>query len=265
MILQLNGEQVYYGTGSGHWKKDAKSIVFVHGAGFDHGIWVMPARYFARHGFNVIALDLPGHGQSSGALLTSIDAMADWVAQVIGAVADDADAKATVIGHSMGSLIAMNMAGRHKATVEQIALLGTSAPMPVTSLLLDAAKDNHHAAIDMTNTWSHSQRSIMGSSDNPGVSNIHAGERWLERAGESVLYTDLAACNAFDAAELPSVECPALVITGGDDKMTPAKAGIAVAQMLPNAHVANLPSCGHSMLTEQPNQVLDALSGFILS
>ena len=94
MIVQLNGEQVYYGTGSGHWKKDAKSIVFVHGAGFDHGIWVMPARYFARHGFNVIALDLPGHGQSSGALLTSIDAMADWVAQVIGAVADDADAKA---------------------------------------------------------------------------------------------------------------------------------------------------------------------------
>ncbi|MBT5681886.1 MAG: alpha/beta hydrolase, partial [Gammaproteobacteria bacterium] len=74
-----------------------------------------------------------------------------------------------------------------------------------------------------------------------------------------------AACNAFDAAELPSVECPALVITGGDDKMTPAQAGIAVAQMLPNAHVANLPSCGHSMLTEQPNQVLDALSGFILS
>ena len=71
--------------------------------------------------------------------------------------------------------------------------------------------------------------------------------------------------NAFDAAELPPVECPALVITGGDDKMTPAKAGIAVAQMLPNAHVANLPSCGHSMLTEQPNQVLDALSGFILS
>ena len=78
----------------------------------------MPARYFARNGFNIIALDLPGHGQSSGALLTSIDAMADWVAQVVGAVADDANAQATVIGHSMGSLIAMNMAGRHKATVE---------------------------------------------------------------------------------------------------------------------------------------------------
>ena len=265
MILQLNGEQVYYGTGSGHWKNEAKNIVFVHGAGFDHSIWVMPARYFARHGFNVIALDLPGHGQSSGVLLTSIDAMADWVAQVIISVANDTNAKATVIGHSMGSLIAMNMAGRQKAVVEQIALLGTSAPMPVTKLLLDAAKDNDHAAIDMTNTWSHSQRSIMGASDNPGVSNIHAGERWLERAGESVLYTDLAACNAFNAVELPAVECSALVITGGEDKMTPAKAGIAVAQMLPNAQVANLPDCGHSMLTEQPNQVLDALSGFILS
>ena len=91
MILQLNGEQVYYGTGSGHWKNEAKNIVFVHGAGFDHSIWVMPARYFARHGFNVIALDLPGHGQSSGVLLTSIDAMADWVAQVIIDFCDEHD------------------------------------------------------------------------------------------------------------------------------------------------------------------------------
>ena len=96
MILQLEGQQVYYGTGSGHWKKSSKNIVFVHGAGFDHSIWVMPARYFARYGYNVIALDLPGHGQSSGALLTSIDAMADWVGQVIGAVAEDSSAQATV-------------------------------------------------------------------------------------------------------------------------------------------------------------------------
>jgi pimeloyl-ACP methyl ester carboxylesterase len=265
MILQVNNHEVYYGTGSGRWNSDGKTIVFIHGAAFDHSIWVMPARYFARHGYNVIALDLPGHGQSSGELLTTIDSMSDWIVDVISAVVGDANASATVVGHSMGSLIAMNMAARYKATVEQIALLGTSAPMPVTHLLLDAAKDNHHAAIDMTNTWSHSQRSILGVSDNPGVSNMHAGERWLERAGESVLYTDLAACDAFDATKLPAVKCPALVITGGDDKMTPPKAGNAVAQMLPNAHIKNLPGCGHSMLTEQPNQTLDALADFILT
>ena len=106
MKLQINGSEVFYGTGSGTPNDTAQTLVFVHGAGFDHTIWVMPARYFARHGWRVVALDLPGHGRSEGPPLTSIDQMADWLAQVIDAVSPDQ--QASVVGHSMGSLVAMN-------------------------------------------------------------------------------------------------------------------------------------------------------------
>jgi len=255
-----NGAQVCYGTGSGHPVSDARNIVFIHGAGFDHAIWVMPARYFARHGFRVVAPDLPGHGRSQGPPLRTIEDMADWVA---GLMRQELDRPAVIVGHSMGSLVTLAIADRHPELVERLVLLGASSPMPVGLPLLNAAADNHHAAIEMANTWSHSTQGRMGASQVPGVSNLISGERWLERMPDGAYHADLAACNAFNA-ELKVGKVPVLVIAGADDRMTPAQAGVQVARMLERADSVVLPGCGHSMLAEQPNQVLDALADFIL-
>ena len=263
MRIEINGNEVFYGTGSGTPSDAANTLIFVHGAGFDHTIWVMPARYFARHGWRVVALDLPGHGRSQGQALTSIAQMADWLAQVIDAVSPNE--QASVVGHSMGSLVAMSLAARHANKVQKLALLGTSAPMPVADVLLNAALDNDQAAIDMTNTWSHSARGSLGSSQNPGVSNLHTGERLLQQAGAGVFHTDLAACNGFTADGLAEVKQPTLVIIGDEDKMTPPRAGLAVADQLPHVQQRRLAGCGHSMLSEQPNQVLDELAAFLPS
>jgi pimeloyl-ACP methyl ester carboxylesterase len=263
MRIDINGNEVFYGTGSGTPSDAANTLIFVHGAGFDHTIWVMPARYFARHGWRVVALDLPGHGRSEGQALTSIAQMADWLAQVIDAVSPNQ--QASVVGHSMGSLVAMSLAARHANKVQKLALLGTSAPMPVADVLLNAALDNDQAAIDMTNTWSHSARGSLGSSQNPGVSNLHIGERLLQQAGAGVFHTDLAACNGFTADGLAEVKQPTLVIIGDEDKMTPPRAGLAVADQLPHVQQRRLAGCGHSMLSEQPNQVLDELAAFLPS
>ena len=263
MRIEINGNEVFYGTGSGTPSDAANTLIFVHGAGFDHTIWVMPARYFARHGWRVVALDLPGHGRSQGEALTSIAQMADWLAQVIDAVSPNQ--QASVVGHSMGSLVAMSLAARHANKVQKLALLGTSAPMPVADVLLNAALDNDQAAIDMTNTWSHSARGSLGSSQNPGVSNLHTGERLLQQAGAGVFHTDLAACNGFTADGLAEVKQPTLVIIGDEDKMTPPRAGLAVADQLPHVQQRRLAGCGHSMLSEQPNQVLDELAAFLPS
>tara|TARA_E500000178_G_scaffold232469_1_gene228971 strand:- start:424 stop:1215 length:792 start_codon:yes stop_codon:yes gene_type:complete len=263
MRIDINGNEVFYGTGSGTPSDAANTLIFVHGAGFDHTIWVMPARYFARHGWRVVALDLPGHGRSQGQALTSIAQMADWLAQVIDAVSPNQ--QASVVGHSMGSLVAMSLAARHANKVQKLALLGTSAPMPVADVLLNAALDNDQAAIDMTNTWSHSARGSLGSSQNPGVSNLHTGERLLQQAGAGVFHTDLAACNGFTADGLAEVKQPTLVIIGDEDKMTPPRAGLAVADQLPHVQQRRLAGCGHSMLSEQPNQVLDELAAFLPS
>ena len=263
MRIDINGNEVFYGTGSGTPSDAANTLIFVHGAGFDHTIWVMPARYFARHGWRVVALDLPGHGRSQGEALTSIAQMADWLAQVIDAVSPNQ--QASVVGHSMGSLVAMSLAARHANKVQKLALLGTSAPMPVADVLLNAALDNDQAAIDMTNTWSHSARGSLGSSQNLGVSNLHIGERLLQQAGAGVFHTDLAACNGFTADGLAEVKQPTLVIIGDEDKMTPPRAGHAVADQLPHVQQRRLAGCGHSMLSEQPNQVLDELAAFLPS
>jgi len=262
MKTQIDGKTVAYSNGSGHPAADAPMIVFLHGAGMDHSVWVMPARYFARHGYQVMAVDLPGHGQSDGPALDSIDAMADWTKKLIQHTGSG-ESKTIVAGHSMGSLICISLAARYPEMIEKMLLLGTSAPMPVSVVLLNAAKDNDHAAIDMANTWSHGQRSMLGASDNPGTSNLYMGERLLERVAEDVYFRDFSACNGFAIENYPVIETPVLIITGDEDKMTPPKAGMAVAQRLHNSEVTHLRGCGHSMLIEQPNQTLDAMAEFI--
>ena len=144
-----------------------------------------------------------------------------------------------------------------------MALLGTSSPMPVTDLLLDAARDNHHAAIEMANTWSHSAEGSLGSAENPGVSNLNSDERLLERAKAGVYFADIKACNDYDSVNLGPIDTPTRVLMGDQDKMTPARAGIAVSELLPDCKTGIISDCGHSMLSEKPNEVLDALSDFI--
>jgi pimeloyl-ACP methyl ester carboxylesterase len=163
----------------------------------------------------------------------------------------------------MGTLICLSLAARYPDLADKLVLLGTSAPMPVADVLLNAAQDNDHAAIDMANTWSHGQRSLLGASDNPGTSNLHMGERLLERMGDDVYFKDFSACNGFSSEHYDAIHLPTLIITGDQDKMTPPRAGAAVADVLKNSQLTHLQGCGHLMMGEQPNQVLDAMSGFV--
>jgi len=169
----------------------------------------------------------------------------------------------TIVGHSMGTLVALAMAQRYPQQVRQMVLLGTSNPMPVGPPLLAAAADGHHAAIDMANAFSHSRQGMLGASANPGMHSFNAAERWMEHLSAGVFHADLAACNDF-TFQIENCAIPALVVVGEADKMTPAKAGLAVATQLSNARVHSLQGCGHAMLTEQPNAVLDAVSEFVL-
>ena len=257
MRFKVGGKAAFAGTGSGHAGADAPTVIFVHGAGMDHTIWVMPARCFARRGYRVLAVDLPGHGRTKGPALTRIEAMSAWLAEMCDALGVT---QAAVAGHSMGSLVAYRFAADFPERCRALALLGTSMPMPVADALLAAAEDDHHAAIDMANAWSHSAGATLGGNRNPGIWMLSAGERLIERAGPGVFHADLAACNAFDAGAVGPVTAPTLVIAGDADRMTPLRAGIDVARSLPDARVVTLAGCGHSMLAERPNEVLDALT-----
>ena len=148
MRVNVDGRSAFVGTGGGHAAADARAVVFIHGAAHDHTVWVMPSRYFARHGLRVVAPDLPGHGRSAGKPLTTIEAMADWVAKLLDVCGI---ANATIVGHSMGALVAHALATRHGARVDALALLGISTPMAVAEKLLSAARNNDAAATQMAN------------------------------------------------------------------------------------------------------------------
>lgn len=255
MRLLVDGAEVFVGQGSGHG--DGRAILFVHGAGMDHTVWTLPARYFARHGYRVIAPDLPAHGRSAGTALTSIDTMANWGWHVLDAMGVR---DAILLGHSMGSLVVSRMASDCPERVLALGLLGASQPMRVSDPLLGAAGDDHPAAFDMANSWSHSARGRLGGNPVPGIWLLASGRRLLDRNAPGVYAADLNACNAFEPPAVDSgLSAPVLVLAGESDQMTPLKAGLAVAGRYADCVVEQLPGSGHSMLGEKPNEVLDAM------
>ncbi len=262
MYIEINGERTFYSGSGGNGKDDdmadQASVLFVHGAGMDHTVWTLPARHFARLGYRVIVPDLPAHGRSAGTPLASIAAMAGWLRDLLDALNIE---KVAMVGHSMGSMAALTFAASFPERTRSLALLGSSAPMPVTDLLLDAARANDHDAIDMANIWSHSTFGLQGGNANPGINMTMSGQRLLERAANGVFFTDLNACNDFTngATLATAITVPTLVIAGDEDKMTPAPRGAEIAGLIDQARLVRLACCGHSMLSERPNEVLDAL------
>ena len=159
MRIQVNGETVYCYTNSRDIDHEKPSIVFVHGSGMDHTVWTLASRHFARHGNNVISIDLPGHGRSSGKPLATVEDMSSWVMSVLDTLEIS---KAALVGHSLGSLIALECAASHSDRVRAIALVGTTSPMPVSDAILNAAEADDHAAFDMLTQWGFSKRHLFG-------------------------------------------------------------------------------------------------------
>ncbi len=258
MEIQVDGKAVFAATGGRPFDPALPSVAFVHGASMDHTVWALQTRYFAHHGRNVLALDLPGHGRSDGPPLESVGDMADWLFRLFDALAVE---RAALVGHSMGSLIALEAAARQPARVEALALLGTAVPMPVADGLLSAAAADDHSAFDMVTLWGLSRDGQVGGNRAPGLWMTGGGLRLLERSAPGVMHKDLAACNAYtDGLETAkSVACPTALILGARDLMTPPRASQALAEALPDARTVVLEHCGHMMMVEQPDQVLDAL------
>src|SRR4030081_2947990 len=260
MQLSVNGIDTFIATGGRPFDPALPAVVMLHGAGFDHSTWALHSRWFAHHGHNVLAPDLPGHGRSTGAPLPTIADMADWTAALLDAAGA---AKARLVGHSMGSLIALETAARHPARVSALSLIGTAATMTVGPDLLKAAEANDHSAVDMVSIWGLGFQAELGGSLAPGLWMHSGAQRVLEQCRPGVLFNDLNACNAYQnaLAAAAQITVPAAFILGERDMMTPAKAGKALASALPNSRTVVLHGAGHMMMVERPDELLAALQG----
>src|SRR3979411_282942 len=239
MQLSVNGIDTFVATGGRNFDVAQPTIVLLHGAGFDHTTWALHSRWFAHHGYGVLAPDLPGHGRSSGAPLPTIADMADWTAALLDAAGAD---KARLVGHSMGSLIALETAARHPARVSALGLIGTAATMSVGPELLKAAETDDPSAIDMVSIWGLGFQADLGGSLAPGLWMHYGAQRVLEQCRPGVLFNDLSACNAYQGAlaAAAGITVPATFTLDARDRMTSAKGGKALAAALPNSRTAVL-------------------------
>lgn len=261
MQFELQGRRVYAYTGTRPIVPSQRTVVFIHGAANDHSVWALQSRYFAYHGCNVLAVDLPGHGKSDGPALGTIEELAGWV---IGLLDTAGIERAALVGHSMGSLIALTAAGTQPARVDKLVLVGSAFPMKVSDTLLETSRAGDHAALEMINVWSHSAAGQGGGNRVPGQWIMGGSMRLLERT-MAPLYTDFNACNRYAAGleHAAQVVCPTLLISGRSDMMTPARAAQPLAEKISGAKTVTLDGCGHDLMSEQPDAVLDALIGFL--
>lgn len=262
MLFDVNGHAVYAYTGGRVIDDALPTVVFVHGASNDHSVWALQSRYFAHHGRNVFAIDLPGHGRSQGKAHASVAEIADWLTAMLDGLAVPC---AALVGHSLGSLAVIDAAARYPERVSRVALLGPSAPMLVADALLDAAKRDDHVAFELITGWNFSPAHQLGGSEQPGTWMSGAAMRLMERSAPSVLYRDLLACRDYAGGvrAAKNIRCPALLILGRRDLMAPPASAATLIEALADKRVVILPDCGHSMMAEAPRAVLDALRDFL--
>ncbi|MCB8748561.1 alpha/beta hydrolase [Rhodoferax sp. U2-2l] len=270
MYLTVNQAQIYCYTGGKAFDAAKPTVVFIHGVLNDHSVWILQSRYLAHHGFNVLAIDLPGHGKSAGEAPSSVEEAADVIAALLDAAGVQT---AALVGHSWGSLIALEAAARLKERVSHLVLVGTAHPMRVSPALLEASNHNPEQAIKLVNVFSRSTLAPPPSALGPGTwvygASIALARRVLASNSKvNVFHRGFVACDRYANGELAmaQITCPVLFVLGALDQMTPPKAAqslITAARVQEkSAQVIQLP-VGHNQMTEAPEPLLAALTGFL--
>ena len=262
MKFQVNSKEVFASTGGQPFDKNKPLLIFVHGSGLSHITWVLQTRYFAFHGYSVLAIDLPGHGDSDGPPLKSIEDMADWVSDVISSVGYN---EASLIGHSQGCLVLLECASRYPEKIKSLSLMGGAGAIPMNPELLSLAEDGNPKAVELMMDWAHGPGGHFGGHPVLGLHLINLGATIVKNGSVKVLGVDFRACdnykNGFEAAK--NVKCPTLNILGDKDKMCPLKEGKRLADAIDNSEVEIIKNCGHMILLEEADQALAALKRFV--
>ena len=264
MHLAVSGKQVFATTGGKPFDSNKPVVIFLHGSGFDHTTWNLQSRFFAFRGYTVLALDLPGHTNSEGPALESIEAMADWLNDVVETV----DAKnISLVAHSQGCLIALEYASRYPGRLRTLSLIASGLATPVNDALLDAAENNPEAAITMMLGWGFGPVGQLHQGPIPGNSMVSAGRKVMRGHRSNALAADLHACNAYQNGKRAAsmVAVPVQVIVAGKDRMASRKATDELIANLRDPHVTLIAESGHIVQQEAPDKCRSLLKGFIFS
>lgn len=270
MELLVNGAKTYCYTGGKAFDAAKPTVVFIHGVLNDHSVWILQSRYLANHGYNVLAVDLPGHCRSAGEAPSSVEEAADFIAALLDAAGVQ---KAALVGHSWGSLIALEAAARLKERVTHLVLVGTAFPMKVSPMLIEASLNEPEKALSMVNVFSRSTLaappSVLGAGTWVYGTGMALGRRVLaSNTAVNVFHRGFVACDRYANGEvaITTITCPVLFVLGAQDQMTMAKSAqplITKARASGKAvRVTTLP-VGHHQMSETPEATLFAIRDFL--
>ena len=262
MKFELNGVQCYASTGGRDHVEGQQTLVFLHGAGSSHLLWTQQSRSFAYAGYNVLAVDFPGHNLSSGEMLPNVESQADWVIAVLDQLGKKS---ATVIGHSQGGLVCLELASRFPDRVEKAVFVATAAAIPVNDALVSTAETKEPNAKAAMTAWGHGPDAHHHDNTVPGFSHIGMNLRIMDLNEAGAVANDLKACAAYEGGleKAASVRCATMCVLAGKDKMTPVKFGLKLAEALPNNTLHVLEGSGHTIPVEYPHELNAYLREFL--
>jgi pimeloyl-ACP methyl ester carboxylesterase len=267
MKITVNGYETYCYTGGKTFNPSLPTVVFIHGVLNDHSVWILQSRYFANHGWNVLAVDLPGHCRSAGEAPESVEAAAAFVVALLDAAGVE---KAALVGHSWGSLIALEAANLLKERASHLVLVGTAFPMKVTASLLEASQTEPLKALQTINVFSRSTLAPpLGAGNWVFGLSLALGRRVLAGNPHSnVFYRGFKACDSYTNGQLAitGIACPVKFVLGAQDQMTPPKAALTLldtARAAGKAVQSITLQVGHHQMTEAPEATLRALTDFL--
>ncbi|MHB8949916.1 MAG: alpha/beta fold hydrolase [Rhodoferax sp.] len=266
MYLTVNDAKTYCYTGGKAFDAAKPTVIFIHGVLNDHSVWILQTRYLANHGWNVLAVDLPGHCRSAGEPPSTVEDAADFVIALMDAAGLQ---KAALVGHSFGSLVALEAASRAPERISQLVLVGIAFPMKVSPALLASSLSEPMKALEMVNIFSRATLAPPPSALGPGTwifgASMALGRRVLaSNPRVNLFHAGFKACDSYSHGEeaMARVTCPVLFVLCSVDQMTPPKAAQGLIKQALNAQVVFLPG-GHHQMNETPEPMLAALSGFL--
>jgi pimeloyl-ACP methyl ester carboxylesterase len=256
LIFEIDNKKVFISDAGQGIDKNKDSIVLLHGSGLSHIVWSLTEQYLSNQDYNVLAIDLPGHGNSEGKSLKTIEEISIWLEKIFNELNVS---NITIIGHSQGCLEALEYYSKYSKRVKRLVFIGGSYRMPVNQDLIDLAKDGDEQAVKLMMKWSYenSKKFIGG---NPVEKIINS-----PRDIREILAIDLIACNnyknGFEA--LKSINCPTLFIFGELDKMVNLEKGKKFAELIPNSEICIIKDCGHMIMFEKAFEMREKISEFL--
>ena len=247
---------MFVSTGGMDIDKKKSTILLMHGSGLNHIVWSLHEQFYASQGFNVLSVDLPGHGNSEGPSLKSIEKISDWIKSLMLKINIE---KIIIVGHSQGGLVGIDFASRYPELIEKIVLVANSYKMPVNQDLIDLAEAGDEKAVLLMMKWGYEgSKAFIGG--NPVKKIVNSARDIRE-----VLAVDLNACNNYKNGEnaIKKINCPTLCILGDLDKMVPVKVGLKMSEQITNSETKIISDCGHMIIFEKAFEMRKLVKEFI--